>query len=96
MNDDGRVSPVDALAILVDMQNQNAIGENASARDRMYVDVDGNGQVTAIDALRVLNEIERNRNSGEPEQWIDLQSLDEDDDDLIDAIVEDVAESIYG
>ncbi|WP_417738847.1 peroxidase family protein [Rosistilla oblonga] len=53
VNDDGIVSPVDALAVL------NAIQRNQRDEGGMFTDVNNDGRRGPIDALRVLNRINR-------------------------------------
>ena len=70
VNDDGFVTPIDALLVLNQMQRDrfSGGGEDAgtSGSDgggRYYPDVNGDGEITAIDALSVLNHIRRSRGS---------------------------------
>lgn len=73
VNNDGFVSPIDAL-ILVNLMNQgqggslggnngggSAEGENG---EKYYVDVDGDGFLTPLDALSVVNELNGRAGSG--------------------------------
>ena len=76
VNDDGRVTPIDALMVinflnrvgggavdLTDFAENDSQSEN-SARPRM-VDVTGDGKVTAIDALRIINSLSRRSTEAE-------------------------------
>ncbi|HBV63729.1 MAG TPA: adhesin [Rhodopirellula sp.] len=76
VNDDGVVSPIDALLIV----NRLAIiGEGEGGRDdsspKIYPDVNGDGQVTGLDVNLVLNIMMELANDGEGEQ---LLSVDRD------------------
>jgi hypothetical protein len=53
VNDDGRVSAMDALLII------NAMTREVSHDEGMFTDVNGDGRRSALDALRVINRIER-------------------------------------
>ncbi|WP_047812716.1 peroxidase family protein [Rhodopirellula islandica] len=53
VNDDGRVSAIDALLIINAMTNEISRDEN------MFTDVNGDDRRSALDALRVINRIER-------------------------------------
>lgn len=53
VNDDGRVSAIDALLIINAMTNETARDES------MFTDVNDDGRRSALDALRVINRIER-------------------------------------
>lgn len=60
VNDDGRVSPADALAVVNHMTRESweAVGEAPTMQSPpKMVDVDNNGQVTGRDALLVINEL---------------------------------------
>lgn len=60
VNEDGRVSAVDALTVINHLNRRSpAEGEPAAAPDssRAKVDVNNSGAVTALDALLVINEI---------------------------------------
>lgn len=59
VNDDGDITPGDALAIV------NAINRSANTVDRsMFTDVNGDGQQTAVDAIRVINRLNRRNDTG--------------------------------
>ena len=72
VNNDGFVSPIDALLIV----NQMAVvgeGESGSGDDsssKIYPDVNGDYKVTAVDAMLVLNGLSGMANSGEGEQVV--------------------------
>ena len=72
VNNDGFVSPIDALLIV----NQMAVvgeGESGSGNDsssKIYPDVNGDYKVTAVDAMLVLNGLSGMANSGEGEQVV--------------------------
>ncbi|MGB7344632.1 MAG: GEVED domain-containing protein [Pirellulaceae bacterium] len=56
VNDDGDLSPLDALLVMnrLALQAQNAQGEDAP-NQQYYLDVSGNGELSPLDALMVLN-----------------------------------------
>ncbi|MEM1068808.1 MAG: Ig-like domain-containing protein [Planctomycetota bacterium] len=69
VNDDGFVSPIDALLVINDLgRGSSAEGEAAgssSGSTSYYLDVNGDNQVTAIDALQVINYLVKStRDSG--------------------------------
>ncbi len=53
VNDDGRVSAIDALLVI------NAMTSETSRDENVFTDVNGDGRRSALDALRVINRIER-------------------------------------
>lgn len=56
-NNDGAVTPLDALRILNTLASRQRVGE--SSADVIFGDTNGDGQVTPLDALLVLNHIAR-------------------------------------
>ena len=69
VNNDGAVSPIDALIIINEMARIPAEGEGGSGRgSSYYTDVNGDTHTTAIDALQVINFLARQSNSGEGEE----------------------------
>ncbi|KAA1261150.1 Serine-aspartate repeat-containing protein D precursor [Rubripirellula obstinata] len=70
VNNDGAVSPIDALLIINRMGRSSSLGEGeAFSRNTnvYYTDVNGDNETTAIDALQVINYLARNANQGEGE-----------------------------
>ena len=63
VNDDGRVTPIDALLIINEIsQRRRAEGETAAQRFSKFADVSGDGRITPLDALQVISSItSRNR-----------------------------------
>lgn len=53
VNDDGRVSAIDALLVI------NAMTSETLRDESVFTDVNGDGRRSALDALRVINRIER-------------------------------------
>ncbi|QDT07631.1 Serine-aspartate repeat-containing protein D precursor [Rubripirellula lacrimiformis] len=77
VNNDGFVSPIDALVIINAMSRLSAEGEagSGSAGVSYFTDVNGDERVTALDALQVINYLSRQKNqaaltSGEGEQVV--------------------------
>jgi large repetitive protein len=69
VNNDGEVSPIDALQVInyVRRTSLRASGESTvgTSRGGLFPDVNGDGQVTPLDALNVINHIRRGgRSSG--------------------------------
>jgi len=57
VNDDGRVTPMDALTVINELsRSRRGEGEALSSLKR-FTDVSGDGRVTALDALQVINAI---------------------------------------
>ena len=54
MDDDGSVTPLDALAV-INQLNQGS-GDTSSQKDK-FIDVDDDSQVTPLDALILINEL---------------------------------------
>jgi large repetitive protein len=70
VNNDGEVSPIDALQVINYLRRTPARSSGESTVNAssvgMFPDVNGDGQVTALDALNVINHIRRSgRSSGE-------------------------------
>ena len=74
VNDDGDVTPADALVVLNRIQRG---GENDAGRDRMYADVSGDGALSPQDALRVINRIDRDRGTNREENRRDRTAPNE-------------------
>ncbi|TWT53763.1 Dockerin type I repeat protein [Rubripirellula amarantea] len=68
VNNDGSVSPIDALLIINEMSRLPAEGEaGSSTRSSYFTDVNGDRRTSAIDALQVINYLTRMNNSRESE-----------------------------
>jgi hypothetical protein len=69
VNNDGVVSPVDALIVINDL-NSNGMrelpSENPQTVDPRYIDVSGDGFVSPVDVLRVVNFVNSAIGMGEP------------------------------
>ena len=63
VNDDGRVSALDALQVInaINLQGVGELG-GASPQAPPYIDVNGDGRLTALDALLVINVLNTIRN----------------------------------
>ena len=66
VNDDGNVTPVDALTIINELSRRRVTGEGEGAANTFslgsaarFTDVTGDGRVTPLDALQVLNFMSR-------------------------------------
>ena len=72
VNNDGAVSPIDALLIINQMSRTSfAEGESIGQGSvRYYTDVNGDNETSAIDALQVINYLARNANNGEGESVV--------------------------
>jgi hypothetical protein len=73
VNNDGSVSPIDALLIINRMARQSNSGEGESGStlsSTYYTDVNGDRETSAIDALQVINYLARRANSRESESVI--------------------------
>lgn len=69
VNDDGNVSPIDALLVL-NRLNRGGEGEGDSGsgdKPSVYWDVNGDRKISPIDALQVINHLNRRGPSGEGE-----------------------------
>ncbi len=71
VNNDGAVSPIDALLIINRMGRSASLGEGESivspSPNIYYTDVNGDNETSAIDALQVINYLARNANRAEGE-----------------------------
>ncbi len=80
VNDDGLVSPIDALLVINQMNRDSVSGEGEqSSRNgkRYYTDVNGDNRTTALDALQVINYLKRASSSqGSGEQIALLSDSD--------------------
>lgn len=76
VNNDGSVSPLDALLIINDLRRgqNSASGESASSASVLYTDVSGDSKTTPFDALMVVNYIRRTRNSAVGEEAVQSSS----------------------
>ena len=67
VNDDGLVSPIDALLVINQMNRDSMSMEGEqtgnSGGKRYYTDVNGDNRTTALDALQVINYLKRANNS---------------------------------
>lgn len=62
VNDDGLVSPIDALLVINQMNRESVAGEgeqSSSNGNRYYTDVNGDNRTTALDALQVINYLKK-------------------------------------
>jgi large repetitive protein len=61
VNDDGAVTPIDALSVINELSRRRRLGEGeASANAPLrFTDVSGDGKVTPLDALQVINAMSR-------------------------------------
>ena len=63
VNDDGFVSPIDALLVINEMNRSSMDMEGEQTSDgkgkRYYTDVNGDNRTTALDALKVINYLQR-------------------------------------
>jgi len=62
VNDDGLVSPIDALLVINQMNRESVAGEgeqSSSNGKRYYTDVNGDNRTTALDALQVINYLKK-------------------------------------
>ncbi|MEO1524863.1 MAG: tandem-95 repeat protein [Planctomycetota bacterium] len=99
VNNDGDVSPIDALLVINHLARAGigSIPVELSDVGPPFYDVNGDQTITALDALLVINELGRRSSSGEAEQvfasdvvdapLLDLISdRDDDDDDRVNAV----------
>ncbi|MFG0261668.1 MAG: Ig-like domain-containing protein [Novipirellula sp. JB048] len=76
VNNDGEVTPIDALHVINELARASSPGAQGESllASRYYVDVNGDRAITALDALTVINELNRRAkplsSSAEGEQWI--------------------------
>ena len=84
VNDDGLVSPIDALLVINKMNRDSVIeGEQtgnsgSNGGKRYYTDVNGDNKTTALDALQVINYLSRsNSNQASGEQIVLLSDSKE-------------------
>jgi hypothetical protein len=75
VNDDGVVSPRDAL-LVINALNRREAGISIKDYRQYYLDTNGDGLLTPIDALRVINRL--NRAEGEAEGEPDSAALPQD------------------
>ena len=61
VNDDGRVSPLDALAVINEISRKRRGEGESSSTLRRFADVTGDGLVSPLDALHVINTVSRQR-----------------------------------
>jgi hypothetical protein len=66
VDNDGRVTPIDALLVINEMSRELLEGEQVSARSGLassyYTDVNGDFTTSALDALNVINYLRRAEN----------------------------------
>jgi hypothetical protein len=65
VNNDGAVSPIDALLIINDLNSKGARALTVADASSPFIDVNGDGNVSPIDALQVINAIEVPPSEGE-------------------------------
>ncbi|MDA8744151.1 dockerin type I domain-containing protein [Rubripirellula amarantea] len=73
VNDDGKITSLDALLIINDMSRSTSRVLGLHETEGFYIDVNNDGSVTALDALLVINSIGRSE-SGEPERIAQSES----------------------
>ena len=78
VNDDGFVSPIDALLVInemnrssMDMEGEQTTGGKGK---RYYTDVNGDNRTTALDALKVINYLQRSSSTQGSGEQISLLS----------------------
>ena len=59
LNDDGRVTPIDALRVINQLRRDEFETQGLNAAQRFQYDVSGDGEITPLDALQVINELRR-------------------------------------
>ena len=69
VNNDGAVSPIDALLIINDLNVKGARTLTAADSSPPFVDVDGDGNSAPIDVLQVINAIEVSLSEGETAEF---------------------------
>lgn len=68
VNNDGAVSPLDALLIINDLNNNGARTLSVADSAPPFLDVNGDGFASPIDVLQVINAIETSLPEGEPNE----------------------------
>jgi hypothetical protein len=69
VNDDGIVSPLDALLVINELgRPRTAEGEALASRVLRFTDVSGDGRVSPLDALQVINAISRRNGNASPDE----------------------------
>ena len=78
VNDDGFVSPIDALLVINEMNRSSMDMEGEQTSDgkgkRYYTDVNGDNRTTALDALKVINYLKRTSSTQSSGEQISLLS----------------------
>jgi hypothetical protein len=70
VNNDGAVSPIDALLVINDLNLKGARSLAASDATPPFIDVNGDGNASPIDALQVINAIEALTSEGEASGFV--------------------------
>ena len=72
VNDDGVVSPVDALTVINTLNKRSGVATLGVKRfEDGFVDVNHDNQLSPLDALLVINELNRDRASSQPASTVD-------------------------
>lgn len=85
VNGDLRVTPMDALVVLNDL-NRNGVREltGESVEESRFIDVNGDGRLSALDALQVINALNRGEGGHVPVVELMLGLTDDDGNSLVD------------
>lgn len=85
VNSDLRVTPMDALVVLNDL-NRNGVREltGESVEESRFVDVNGDARLTALDALQVINALNRGEGAHVPVVELMLGLTDDEGNSLVD------------
>ena len=86
VNDDGNVTPSDALSIINDFSNEQQARGEGPLVSKLYYDVNGDGKRTPGDALAVITELEESRRRAVRAEQVTSDTLatsSSDDDDSV-------------
>lgn len=85
VNSDLRVTPMDALVVLNDL-NRNGVREltGESVEESRFIDVNGDGRLSALDALQVINALNRGEGDHVPVVEVMLGLTDDSGTSLVD------------
>ena len=92
VNDDGRVSALDALRVINSLNQGGRLSTQAANASDQYVDTNGDGRVSALDALMVINEI--NRRSAAAEVALVEISDDERDESFTSTLIDEAIRTL--
>ncbi|MEM9826371.1 MAG: tandem-95 repeat protein [Planctomycetota bacterium] len=103
VNDDGRVTPIDALLVLNHLRRNGTNSIPVLPTDSplvsndpltfRYYDVSGDQRITPLDALQVINQIRRDRSGGDAEgEWLG-GTTNSVSDDVVDSLAIDQIDS---